>query len=365
MSDATPPQLARIPSLDGLRAISIIAVIAGHLVGTRNFPAWTAPVLAAPQLNIAFLGVRVFFVISGFLITGLLCGELERNGRISLSRFYMRRTLRIIPAYLAFVAVIAILVAMGLVVVAPHDFAYALTYTMNYAPSRGWALGHLWSLALEEQFYLIWPLTLVLVGRRWGARTALAVVLIVPFVRVAAMVRNQPVLTFGTMSDALAIGCLAQLWGTHIMETRAGRFVIKAGWAGPLLLALAMVVAANNRRTGWLTFDALTNIACGVFVLHCVYHPHTWLGRLLNVRALVFIGTLSYSLYLWQQLFVDRESTSWPHAFPMNIMLAFLAALASYYAVEQPFLRLRHRWRGSPIVIPATPSTSRETARDT
>ena len=347
MTAATPGQPTRIPSLDGLRAISITAVIAGHLVGTRNFPAGATPVLAAPQLNIAFLGVRVFFVISGFLITGLLCGELERHGRISLGRFYLRRTLRIVPAYLVYVGVVASLVGMGRVVVAPHDFAYALTYTMNYARSRGWALGHLWSLALEEQFYLLWPATLVFVGRRWGARVALAVVCIVPFVRAAAMVRNQPVLTFGTMSDALAVGCLAQLWGARILARRSGRVLIGAGWAGPLLLLVALIVAANNRRTGWLTLDALTNIACGMFVLHCVYHPTTLLGRVLNMRALVTVGALSYSLYLWQELFVDRDSASWVHAFPINVVFAVFAALASYYLVEQPFLRLRHRWLGS------------------
>lgn len=343
MTSPVLEQQTRIPSLDGLRALAIGAVIAGHLVGTRGVPSSAAAVFGFPRLNLAFLGVRVFFVISGFLITGLLCHEEKITGGISLRRFYMRRTLRIFPAYFAYVGVVAILVAAGAVVVAPNDFAYALTYTMNYAPSRGWALGHLWSLALEEQFYLLWPLTLVLVGRRWASRVAIAVVCLVPFVRVAAMVRNQPVLTFGTMADALAVGCLMQLWGKQIMATRVGRAVIGAGWAGPLLFVLSMIVSAGNRRTGWLTHDAVTNVACGMFILHCVHHPDTWLGRLLNARTLVYVGTLSYSLYLWQQLFIDRNSASWPHAFPVNLVFAGAAALVSYYLVERPFLRLRHR----------------------
>ena len=343
MTADEPVRATRIPSLDGLRALSIAAVIAGHLTGTRGFPAWTAPVLASPHLGIAFLGVRVFFVISGFLITGLLCTEEDTTGRIALGRFYLRRTLRIVPAYLAYVAVIAALVAIGAVTVAPHDFAYALTYTMNYAPDRGWALGHLWSLALEEQFYLLWPVTLVLVGRRWGARVAMAVLCIVPFIRVAAMVRNQPILTFGTMSDALAVGCLIALWGPRIMGTRVGRAIASAAWAGPALLALSTVVSVGYRRTGWLTNESMTNVACGMFILHCVHHPDSWLGRLLNRRGVAFVGTLSYSLYLWQQLFVDRESTSWPHAFPMNVVLASVAALGSYFLVERPFLKLRRR----------------------
>ena len=344
MVDETSAPHARIPSLDGLRAIAISAVLLGHLAGMRGFPEWTAPVLASPRLNIALLGVRAFFVISGFLITGLLTNELEHTGRIAIGRFYLRRTLRIVPAYLAYVGAVAVLVAMGAVVVAPHDFAYALTYTMNYAPVRGWALGHLWSLALEEQFYLLWPLTLLLVGRRWGARVAAAVVCIVPFIRVAAMVRNQSVLTFGTMADALAVGCLIQLWGQRIMATRLGRRIVGAWWAGPALILLPTVVSVYHRRIGWLTNDAVTNIGCGLFILHCVHHPHTWLGRILNTRALAFVGVLSYSLYLWQQLVLDRDSSSWPHVFPINLVLASAAALASYHLVERPFLRLRRRW---------------------
>ena len=91
---ADPPRASvRIPSLDGLRALAIAAVIAGHLSGTRGFPAWTAPVLTSPYLGVAFLGVRVFFVISGFLITGVLCPEDDPAGRIALGRFYLRRAL--------------------------------------------------------------------------------------------------------------------------------------------------------------------------------------------------------------------------------------------------------------------------------
>jgi peptidoglycan/LPS O-acetylase OafA/YrhL len=112
------------------------------------------------------LGVHVFFVISGFLITGLLMEELALSGRISLSRFYLRRTLRIFPAYYAYLAIAFLAAVAGWVQLAPHDLMHGLSYTSNYYPSRSWFLGHTWSLSVEEQFYLLWPALVVLTGPR-------------------------------------------------------------------------------------------------------------------------------------------------------------------------------------------------------
>jgi len=146
----------RIPSLDGIRAISIGLVIFSHLAGTHHFPVrWSIF-----SSDLGMLGVRVFFVISGFLITTLLLEEYADSGGISLPWFYFRRTLRIFPAAYAFIAVIFILHGLDLVSLQSRDMLHALTYTMNYSQDsfhrHSWTMYHLWSLSVEEQFYLLW-----------------------------------------------------------------------------------------------------------------------------------------------------------------------------------------------------------------
>lgn len=150
---------ARIPSLDGLRAISIVMVLVAHASGTRLFP---VPASAGNLLGLGEFGVHVFFVISGFLITGLLLDELARTNRVDLRRFYLRRALRIFPPYYTYLAVVFLLALAGALQLAPRDMAHGLTYTSNYYPARSWFLGHTWSLSVEEQFYLLWPAVLML-----------------------------------------------------------------------------------------------------------------------------------------------------------------------------------------------------------
>src|SRR5664280_2047254 len=137
----------RIPSLDGLRAVSIIIVVWAHARASSRL------------LGLyAFFGVQIFFVISGYLITSLLLREHERTGTINLRTFYYRRMLRIFPAAYVYILAVAIVFQPPL-----HYLAYAFTYTSCYAGPHGpWMLSHLWSLSVEEQFYLLWPFALLL-----------------------------------------------------------------------------------------------------------------------------------------------------------------------------------------------------------
>jgi peptidoglycan/LPS O-acetylase OafA/YrhL len=338
----------RIPSLDGLRAVSIVAVILGHLTGTGGFPRGITPILVNDYVDVAELGVRVFFVISGYLITRLLLGEEERNGRASLPQFYLRRALRILPAYLAYVGVVAGLTAAGLAAVGRIDVLHALTFTINYVHRPpAWPVAHLWSLAVEEQFYLLWPLVLVWGGRRRATTVAVTVLWMVPLIRFATMLDHQAVRTFHTTADALALGCLMALCADRLGASRRWGRLADAWWLAPGLLAASAAAGALQNDVTLLTQDALANFACAALVLFCVRRPHTLAGRALNVRPVMFVGTLSYSLYLWQQLFVDRYG-SLSNAFPMNVGLAVAWALISYYGVERPFLALRRRLEARP-----------------
>ncbi len=332
-----------IPSLDGLRALSIAFVIAGHLTGTQYFPAAFGPVRA-----FAGPGVRVFFVISGFLITTLLLDELERNGRISLAGFYKRRACRIFPAFYVFLAVMAIAGA-----VSGGALARAATYTINYVTEREWNVAHIWSLAVEEQFYLLWPAALVVLGRRKGLMAAAAVVALSPVIRTAQFalfpgLREGIGSQFHTVADALACGCLLaglreRLWGNALY-----RGFLSSPWFGVVPVLLVAELAVQPGRPLYLSLAGMTllNVGITLCVDRAVRLPDTASGRLLNAAPLRFIGVLSYSLYLWQQVFLNRDSGAWWSAFPANVMLAMGAALISYYGIERPMMALGRRpWR--------------------
>jgi peptidoglycan/LPS O-acetylase OafA/YrhL len=336
----------RIPSLDGLRALSIAMVFLAHLAGTRGFPMSAA---AGRVLGLGELGVHVFFVISGFLITGLLMDELALFGRISLSRFYLRRTLRIFPAYYAYLAVVSLAAVAGWLQLAPRDLVHGLTYTSNYYPARSWFLGHTWSLSVEEQFYLLWPALLVLAGRRRAIVVAAATVLIVPVIRVGSWELMRWAgdgigHRFETVADAIAAGCVLAGVRPWLHESA----LYKRALASPWFAAVPVVVFGANLLHDHpvVYFGAgltLANVGIALCLDRCVTFPSGRSGRILNAAPMVYVGVISYSLYLWQQIFLNRESVSAFSVFPVNLFLAVSAALACYYVVERPSLRFR-RW---------------------
>jgi peptidoglycan/LPS O-acetylase OafA/YrhL len=198
----------RIPSLDGLRAISISMVVASHsaLCLSITHPEWfemRLSSLALSTLNLSGrLGVNVFFVISGFLITTLLL----KDGH--LGRFYFRRTLRIFPPFYAYLIVVLVLVGFGIISVPTTDLIAGFTYTENYfATKDGWYLLHAWSLAVEEQFYLILPAMMLLTKRPLFPLLAM---ILCPLIRLYYVSHGGPVIEqgFETVADSLAAGCL-------------------------------------------------------------------------------------------------------------------------------------------------------------
>jgi peptidoglycan/LPS O-acetylase OafA/YrhL len=336
---------SRIPSLDGLRALSIGFVLLGHLCGTQGF------VKAIPHVGgLGELGVRVFFVISGFLITTLLLKEWRDTGSISIRDFYLRRVFRIFPAFYAFLICVLLLAALGVIRLRPFDALAAATYTMNYHPQRSWWVGHLWSLSVEEQFYLLWPLLLRLASPARGVWVAAAAVLAAPFVRVAVWVllpasRVSIGESFPTICDALATGCLLACLRDRLALLPGYLAALRSPWF-LLLPAAAVVVALSTGGMVAINFamaQTFCNVAIAISIDRWARFPDGLTGRLLNSRPLVFVGVLSYSLYLWQQLFLNRHSTATVNSFPLNLGLAFAAAIASHYLVERPFLRLRAR----------------------
>jgi peptidoglycan/LPS O-acetylase OafA/YrhL len=341
----------RIPSLDGLRAVSIAMVLLAHLQGTSGMPVRWLP------LAWGTLGVTVFFVISGFLITSLLLKEVTRTGKISLRLFYFRRSMRIFPAMYVFLGAVLCLEWLGWLHLLPGDALAASTYTMNFRAVRGWWLGHTWSLAVEEQFYLAWPALLAGLGILSGTRVVLGAIIAAPVFRVVVFygwpsLRPLVDQAFPLVFDSLATGCALailreRLWGfswyRSILESRC--FVLV-----PVVVAVTYT-SSPSVGLSLLVGQTVINVGAALIIDWGIRFPESRAGRVLNARLAVWVGTISYSLYLWQQLFLARQHPGSLTRFPVNLLLVFVAASASYYFVEQPCLRLRerleHAWRQS------------------
>ena len=334
----------QIPSLDGIRALSAAFVILAHLCGTARFPLSAQSSVA----NLGIFGVRIFFVISGYLITSILLTEQERTGTINLSRFYFRRTLRLFPASWAFITVAAILGSYGLLKLSRYDLLFAYSYTSNYYEGRSFAIGHLWSLAVEEQFYLLWPATLVLMGPKRGKQFLMGLLCLAPVFRLLSPFLGAA-MNFLTSSDILATGCLLSLWQKELRDNRHYRALL----ASPLMPLLPFIALAANytpsTKVRWLVGETVMNVCIAVCIDWAVKNPRRGAAKLLNLPAVATMGVLSYSLYLWQQLFSEFGFTSWLGGFPQNLVFIVCAALGSYILIEGPFLHLRGRLERSQL----------------
>jgi peptidoglycan/LPS O-acetylase OafA/YrhL len=269
----------RIPSLDGLRAVSIAMVLVGHAAGTVGFPLRPAP------FAWGHLGVKIFFVISGYLITTLLLDEEARTGGISLGAFYVRRSLRIFPPFVAYAAAIVALERLELVRLRPGDLLAAATYTMNFHADRAWWLGHTWSLSVEEQFYLLWPAVIALLGARGGLRVALAAIGLAPLLRVAVFYgwpSQRPLVdqAFPLVFDALATGCALALLRSSLWRRREYRRLL----GSPAFVAVPAAVAAAHLFTpsvglSLLLGETVMHVGIALCVDWAMRFPDSAVGR--------------------------------------------------------------------------------------
>jgi peptidoglycan/LPS O-acetylase OafA/YrhL len=372
------------PALDGVRALAVLGVLAFHM----------------NVLSGGYLGVDLFFVLSGFLITGLLLAEWDRTGSVRLRGFYVRRAFRLMPAFWLMTAVsVTGVLLLGWNAGATHrafaeSAAASLLFVNDYLqarrPAAGW-FGHTWSLSVEEQFYLLWPLVLLALGRRREFTRALPAVLVAAALavmvwRAALAVTGAPwnrmYYTLDTRADALLVGCALAAWlrGARPVLSRPvnqGRSVLPvAGPVALVLLAVAMVRMPRVSAPGeWILYEggytALALVA-GVLILSLELRQPSWLFHLLAVRPLVWLGRISYGFYLWHfpvtvflgPRLVDRLGR-WP-AVGAAIVLSAALASASYYLVEQPVQRRRPRWAATPAgPAPAGGRAARRGARVT
>jgi peptidoglycan/LPS O-acetylase OafA/YrhL len=349
-------KMGRWPALDGVRGLAILLVIVEH---THLAP-----------FHGGGLGVDLFFVLSGFLISGLLLAEFQRSGGLDIRRFYYRRALRLLPALLVLVAAttgLALAFQLGEIgratlAMAPKTLFYVanLGRTDVGDPSL---LAHTWSLSIEEQFYLVWPLALLLLLRtRWSRPALVGVVLAVAGLTtvtrtVSYLLGPDTAEHFGswyfrtdTKVDALLLGCtIAFLLASDLPRSRwFARLPIAAIGTTSLLALLAVVPWVDQTRASFMVQLSVFRLASAGLVLAFVVgrRPASLLERAFSMRWLRFTGVLSYSLYLWHfpvfalaQHQFGRSLKSLLVELPVTLLLAY----GSYRLVERPFLRARER----------------------
>jgi len=342
-----------VPALDGIRGIAIALVVGFH------YFAWPAN---------GDLGVDLFFVLSGFLITRLLLEEYSRRDRISLRAFYYRRVLRLAPALavlLTAAGIMALLVKNNTRQVRLESILYALTYSTNIAYTLGAKVAsetsHLWSLSVEEQFYLVWPLSLVLLLKRGLSSRALLLIVVLAAAasavdRAALALTGAPGVGFRTDSVAvsLLVGNAFAILAARRPEEPSGREEARYTWLLiPSIAVIAAIVLLPGSRS-WRSYGGSTLLAvCMGWVIYTVSRKEARIPILsagLEFKPLVWLGVISYSLYLWHipvsvaLAQFKMNSRLGGLLQPTRLALALSAALGSYALVERPFLKLKWRF---------------------
>lgn len=349
-------KLGHRPELDGFRGISILLVLVHHFY--------------YPMLSGGFLGVDMFFVLSGFLITSLLLEEWQKSHSINLKNFYIRRLFRLMPAVIFIIALLGIYALFFLDNKSAEKTFQGIWLTLTYASNWYYAfhpssannpLGVTWSLAIEEQFYLIFPLILLLVLRlKLGYRQIIAA-LILLIIAIALhrknIADNDNYLTrlyyaSDTRADALLVGCLVALlfsWKMEIFTRFASFFRIGAAISLVFMIISVSLLEWSDAflyENGGYTFIA---IAVGFLLISLTAYKPKRAVNILSCAPLVWIGRVSYGLYLWHwairwYLYGDAYLPDSALQLLAVIVLSFAFTIISYFCVEKPFLKLKDKF---------------------
>ncbi|HEX2962247.1 MAG TPA: acyltransferase [Ignavibacteriales bacterium] len=336
-----------IPGLDGLRGMAILLVMLFH-TGIPNFRG-------------GFTGVDIFFVLSGFLITSLLLSEATEAGRINLKYFYMRRILRLLPALVLMLIIVTLTAqALNLKGSAYTDFTggiITLFYSANLARAfnlhQMGLLSHTWSLSIEEQFYMLWPLALIIMLKY--VRREKRILSVVLFLSVLSWLIRIYLTQSGhtadrifngldTRADALLAGCAAAiirsmgLWTKKVSRLKSPAY---AGFILPLLI-LFNISWSNHNTFYWVSF--LLEFMTAVLILHIISDEKSMIKKFLASKPLVWVGSISYGVYLWHDP-VFEVMRYWGYSklsilFSGSIITLGIASV-SYYLMEKPLLRLK------------------------
>jgi len=348
-SNLTVPEIFRqknIQSLDGLRAIAMTLVILWHITFGLNCPSFINT--AGKYLELGNSGIQLFFVVSGFLITGLLLKEKAETGGIHIKRFYLKRFLKICPIYFAYILVTAVLKIIGITNMDGKDFLAPALFISDFIGSS-WLLAHTWTLSVEVQFYLVLPLIFIFLPRNY----IFLIVVILLYDLFYFFMRLHPALfVFRGLFLALPPVIFGSMLSLALYKNWLKKIhsaLMHPVFAFSLILSLIIFFPRLYHPARFLRipydyiFSSLLMTVFLYYAVHCSARNIVY--RILNNRIIIYFGLMSYSIYIWQQLFFAPEPvfTVYPAwtAFPINVILALAVAFLSYNFIEKPFLRLK------------------------
>ncbi len=345
----------KLPALDGLRGVSIAFVIFSHFIFFTPFNEAT---------NFGMVGVDIFFVISGFLITTLLLKERIQNGRISLKKFYIRRALRILPVVVLFLVVLLLLNKIFSLGINMRSFLASILFVRNLPiPNcNDWHTAHFWSLGVEEQFYLLFPFLLTRLSIQQYKKLILVLICIIPFVnyvfynKVGVFETNKIIhLAALVFANLMGKGTALILIGSYVsvlMFTRSKALeFVNQTWS-PVLSLILFIFALFLRFPGSPLFiqyfsDIVFAFLIGIVIILNL-RGSSLMARFLNTKWLAQLGILSYSLYIWQQIFTHEQpwskSFKYSDSIVFNLVALFIVGFVSYYFYERWFLTLKERF---------------------
>jgi peptidoglycan/LPS O-acetylase OafA/YrhL len=353
-----------MPQLDGLRALAVALVLIHHFTSSDSLP------LGLGHLPLGYMGVRLFFVLSGFLITGILLRErlaVESNRttiKISMRQFYIRRFLRIFPLYYF---VIAITLALGLEETSKH-WATLVTYTFNIELSiQGWYpkyIGHFWSLSVEEQYYIIWPLIILLAPRHRIITITLILVALAPIYRYLAYINDFKTIAIYTFTfsslDALGVGSLLAI----LSMDQDGKLILERlltrKFAILMLFLIIFLQALMVNQLGWPVYLVFFELIVAFLFSWAVWRASTGSksigGKILGCSTLVYLGKISYGIYVYHYFspYIVRSVSNMLNVelhrnglaeFILFTALTVMMASFSWYIFEAPINRLKRHFQ--------------------
>lgn len=345
-----------IKGLNALRALSVALVIMSHvgILATVSSPLLKSFFTVFNALT----GITFFFVISGFLITSLLIAEHEKTGHVDIKHFFIRRALRILPLYYLALLIAAMFGIFGIQKIPPTALLHGVTYTYNFVQQQNNVgfLSHLWSLAVEEQFYLIWPfLFVLLVNKPWRlvavcvAATATCYMVVMSF-NWANPIHNiyYTGRWFIPAAYSIFIGCAFALILRHSARAKAFLSSWRCFAAALLMLCTPLFF---SRLLGSLNSQYLVAIGVAFLISWIATNQERRLVLALDWKPLEYLGKISYGLYVWQGIFTGNgniDSHHWPpQPFAIGVALTLVVSVISYHWFEMPFLRMKKRFSWS------------------
>jgi peptidoglycan/LPS O-acetylase OafA/YrhL len=356
---ATDKPGSRIPVINGLRGLAILMVVANHATLFSQQPGklWSQSGL---------LGVDIFFVLSGYIITRRLMMEQQRNGSVNIKSFYIRRAFRILPLVFAYlIALCVISYFVDSLNLSRNEFVGTVLFFRNYQealhPGMGIYTSHFWSLSIEEHFYLLWPALFLWAGRKLALPLAAFGAIGCALWRLhdrlhpVTIPSHFRVMRTDFRMDGLLVGCALAILLTNPNVTR----FIYRNFPKETPLFCAFLIFFNELHTGGessLTTYLLIAVALASMLIVEEGLAHQWMSS----RALVWLGTISYSLYVWQQLFLYRPARDilplgHLSVFPFNIVCALLVAASSFYFIERPAIELGKSIYATKVYDPPPP----------